>query len=414
MAIGTCLADVDLPTPNTIDNCDQITRISCERSDGELCSAPFPKGTTTVTYFSSDRAGNSATCTVRIVVEDNELPTALCRGLSTELNDACEATITPEMIDAGSIDNCEIISMDLSISKFNAQHACQEVPVILTVTDCGDNTAQCETVVFVEDAIPPTIIQCPQDITIPISVSLDDLSFTGLATGVDNCSSVSVANNDIIIARCPDDGEDRINRTWVLTDQCGNSSSCLQTIIRPCVDTLCQDFTNGTVEGWYSNDDGCGGRDGVTITIGNDGPAGLGDNVLYGEDECGTSFLINRTDFSGDWTENESDCFCWDYKIYEDANSATVIPVYSNLNIWYSTGTGADPRNNNVHRATFITNVATTENSNWVRICAPIETCSPGDPTPSNTYGSWIMSAGSTCTDSVSYTHLTLPTICSV
>src|SRR5205085_1046757 len=49
------------------------------------------------------------------------------------------------------------------------------------------------------------------------------------ATGTDNCdASLTVTFTDIIIpsAGCPS-----ISRTWTITDDCGNKSSCMQSIL---------------------------------------------------------------------------------------------------------------------------------------------------------------------------------------
>ncbi len=405
---GTCLANFS-PDVFAIDDCGSTT-ILCSTADGQDCPGSFPKGNTTLTYTATDGSGNTSSCEITIEVIDAELPKITCSPIIFDVGQLCDPpTFRPENFITSMSDNCDIVSTSINQSTFDFNDVCRDIPIVITVEDCGGNVETCNTTLYFQDNFPPTVANCPPNITIPDGADPFDLTLTGQPAGFDNCQLVMQSFNDVTIEECP--MENVIQRTWIITDQCGNvNDECVQLIRQEC-DSVCIDFSSGTVEGWYSNDDGCGGRDGVTITVNNNGPAGPGDNVLYGEDECGSSFLINNTDFSKDWTENEGDCFCWDYKIYQDANSATVIPVYSNLNIWYSTG-GDDPRDNNLQRATFITNVATTENSNWVRICAPIETCSSGSTLPSNTFGNWSMASGSTCTDwndlLANVTHVTL------
>src|SRR5690606_14946728 len=126
------------------------------------------------------------------------------------------------------------------------------------------------------------------------------------------------------------------------------------------------------------------------------------------------SFLINNTDFSFDGRTKEGDCFCWDFKIFTDGDVSQIIPVYSGLSLWYSNPSTSDPRNNTIKRANFQTYLATTENSGWVRICAPVNTCPGGTALPSNSYGQWkiIGSTGNDCADwntlLANVSHLTL------
>jgi len=179
---------------------------------------------------------------------------------------------------------------------------------------------------------------------------------------------------------------------WLEGDVCNTDQDCIQ------------DFNDGSSGGWISNPDGSNGP-GVTISVQTPGPAGIPDKFLHGKDNCGPSFLINGSDFNFDWTTKDGECFCWDFKIFDDGNSSQVIPVFTNLSLWYSMPTQSDPSNLDprdgvVDRAVFRTNLATSENSNWVRICAPVKTC-PGGSLPSNSYGQWqlINSTGGGCND---------------
>ncbi|HSP16621.1 MAG TPA: FG-GAP-like repeat-containing protein [Thermoanaerobaculia bacterium] len=63
----SCNATVSLGSPVTSDNCTAVTT-SATRSDGQPLAAPFPIGTTTVTYEATDADGNSATATQTVTV----------------------------------------------------------------------------------------------------------------------------------------------------------------------------------------------------------------------------------------------------------------------------------------------------------------------------------------------------------
>src|SRR5207247_4649093 len=65
--------------------------------------------------------------------------------------------------------------------------------------------------------------------TIDCAASTDP-SNTGSATATDDCSGVArITHSDVVIpGNCA--GNYTITRTWTATDNCGNSSSCTQTI----------------------------------------------------------------------------------------------------------------------------------------------------------------------------------------
>jgi gliding motility-associated-like protein len=80
-------------------------------------------------------------CSSRIIVLDRVNPTAVCRDISVELNQSGTIQITPDMVDGGSFDNCEILSYELSQSTFNDTG---DYIVTLTVTDTSNNSDSCD------------------------------------------------------------------------------------------------------------------------------------------------------------------------------------------------------------------------------------------------------------------------------
>ena len=97
-----------------------------------------------------------------------------------------------------------------------------------TVMDEAGNSQTCTQTLTVSDNIPPSL-NCPANVTIACT---DDTtpSNTGSATASDNCDvSPLVSFSDATVSgACPQ--EYTINRTWTATDNCGNTSTCLQTI----------------------------------------------------------------------------------------------------------------------------------------------------------------------------------------
>ncbi len=95
---------------------------------------------------------------------------------------------------------------------------------------CGNGLIQtCDVNITFMDDTPPTLINCPDDITLTCDNIPDDLSTLGVASGIDNCdgnlpavvietNNVSTCNTGFIV------------RTFVVTDGSGNSAQCSQLI----------------------------------------------------------------------------------------------------------------------------------------------------------------------------------------
>ena len=71
-------------------------------------SGTYPVGNTTVIWTVTDVNGNTSTCSQVITVEDNELPSALCKNISVALDASGIAEIVAADIDNGSNDACGI------------------------------------------------------------------------------------------------------------------------------------------------------------------------------------------------------------------------------------------------------------------------------------------------------------------
>ncbi len=181
-------------------------------------------GPNIVTLTITATNGNTATCTTIVTVEDTVPPIAQCAAPFTVQLDANGlANITPEMIDNGSTDNCEIASLSLDITQFT----CADIgdnTVTLTVTDTNGNTATCTTVVTVEDTLDPIAV-CVAPFTIQLDAngeaSITAADIDGGSTA--SCGTVTLAI-DITDFTCADIGENTI--TLTVTDGNGNFASC--------------------------------------------------------------------------------------------------------------------------------------------------------------------------------------------
>ena len=183
-------------------------------------------GTQTVTLTVTDLSGNSSSCEATVTIEDKIIPVALCQNVSVQLNEDGQASISPDILNNGSTDNCGIASLSLSKEHFD----CTDIGVqtlLLTVIDASGNPSACEASITIEDKIAPTAL-CQN-----ISVELDEngqanTSVEAVNNGsTDACgiANLSLSNTDFA---CADLGERE--ETLTVVDIHGNIATCQLTI----------------------------------------------------------------------------------------------------------------------------------------------------------------------------------------
>lgn len=216
--------DVDL---GSFDNCGTITMslsdVSFDCSD--LGAPQF------VSLNVIDENGNTNFCTMTVELVDYINPIAYCKAFITAfLDDSGNATITPEDIDLGSIDNCGNITMFLSNDSFDCSDLDIPQLVSLNVVDASGNTNFCTMTVQLVDYINP-IAYCVAF----LSVALDA---TGNATIIpedidlgsyDNCGAITMSlSNDSF--DCSDVDIPQMV-TLNVVDGSGNSNFCIATVL---------------------------------------------------------------------------------------------------------------------------------------------------------------------------------------
>ncbi|NVJ46520.1 MAG: HYR domain-containing protein, partial [Cytophagia bacterium] len=80
-----------------------------------------------VTLTVTDNNGRTASAITTVIVEDNIAPTAITQNITVYLDENGNASITPDQINNGSFDNCEVENLTLDIDSF-------------TCDDLGENT----------------------------------------------------------------------------------------------------------------------------------------------------------------------------------------------------------------------------------------------------------------------------------
>src|SRR5207253_3122112 len=103
---------------------------------------PYPVGTNAVVWTATDIHGNSATCTQRVIVVDNEAPTITCPADVTVSTDAglCTASSVNLGVPASTNDNCAVASVTNSGTE---PYPVGTNAVVWTVTDIHGNSATC-------------------------------------------------------------------------------------------------------------------------------------------------------------------------------------------------------------------------------------------------------------------------------
>ncbi len=170
-----------------------------------------------------DEAGLSDNCVANLTVADTLPPTAICQNITVYLDDTGIATITPDMIDNGSFDNCGIETYQITPDEFDCFDVGDNL-VTLIVTDYYGLRDTCEAIVTVIDPVDP-FIECRPLQTIQLDeYGKYELSWDMVTDTVsDECGIDTVLLDDYELD-CDNIGITTI--TVTAYDVNGNSSTC--------------------------------------------------------------------------------------------------------------------------------------------------------------------------------------------
>ncbi len=224
----TCPGDVTVQCFDDIPVASTTTVIASDNCGGVILTylGDVPSGTcpTTITrtYQATDGCGNTAQCIQTITVDDTTPPSITCPGdVTVQCMDDVPAASTTTVI---ASDNCSGV-----ILTYLGDVPSGTCPTTITrtyqATDGCGNTAQCVQTIIVDDTTPPTI-NCPADVTVEC---IDDAPVPDPAavTAGDNCGGVTVTYlGQTNTGTCPE----FLYRTYQATDDCGNTTTCVQTI----------------------------------------------------------------------------------------------------------------------------------------------------------------------------------------
>ncbi len=213
-------------TATATDNCDATPTLT-------FTDIIIPSGPETFiinrTWKATDDCGNSSTCLQLITVHDATPPVITC---PVNVTIQCTASTLPANTGtATATDNCDPAPVITFTDVIVGGGCPQERTITRTwlATDACGNTSTCAQTIFVDDSTPP-VISCPISLIIQCTASTLPAN-TGSATATDNCDLIpTITFTDVVTGgACPE--ELTITRTWKALDDCGNSSTCIQTII---------------------------------------------------------------------------------------------------------------------------------------------------------------------------------------
>ncbi|MCG8858908.1 gliding motility-associated C-terminal domain-containing protein [Tenacibaculum finnmarkense] len=212
------------------DNCD--TTLVATFTDATIAGSCEGEKIITRTWNLTDDCGNSTEKTQKITVKDNIKPTFTVPKdiiISTDAN--CDFDVSVEKTGGVSdeSDNCST-GLKATFTDVEKAGTCEGTKIItrtwILTDDCGNST-QKDQIITVEDNIKPTFT-APDNITISTDANCDfDVSVAktgGVSDESDNCSTGLKATFTDVEKAGTCEGTKIITRTWILTDDCGNST----------------------------------------------------------------------------------------------------------------------------------------------------------------------------------------------
>ncbi|RMG80315.1 MAG: hypothetical protein D6714_14875, partial [Bacteroidetes bacterium] len=218
--LGTGPATTGIPSGT--DNCDMD--LDFDYSDvpvsGAGCALTLER-----TWTATDNCGNQTSCTQIITTTDTGVPTINCPPAKTI---ECATPSDPASLgEPFAFDNCDpALDLVFEDSITVLDDCSTEIDRKWTATDDCGNIGECHQIITVTDLTAPAVT-CPDDLTLECGSSTDPAQ-TGLPTGSDICDANLdfTYTDDTTSNNCPL----VISRTWTATDNCGNATSCTQTL----------------------------------------------------------------------------------------------------------------------------------------------------------------------------------------
>lgn len=214
-------------TPTATDNCDASVSITFNgetRTNGN-CPNNY---TLSRTWTATDNCGNTTLATQIITVQDITAP--VFTAVPGPVTASCESL--PPVGMPTATDNCtpNVTITYLGESIPGNGGACPGNYIIVrtwSAQDACSNSTTASQMITVQDITPPVVVSVPADIV----VSCDNIPAVGIPTATDNCDAsptITYTGATRINGACPNSYT--LKRNWTITDDCGNTSTAVQTL----------------------------------------------------------------------------------------------------------------------------------------------------------------------------------------
>ncbi|MBK7175102.1 MAG: HYR domain-containing protein [Bacteroidales bacterium] len=240
------------------DNCTATPSLVITQSPtaGTLVST----GVTTVTITVTDAAGNFSTCSANFTVTDNTAPTIVTCPATRNIEGCSASALTnPNYSQVLTLADYAIFSGAVNNGSANDNCGITEVsyldittgtcPVVVTRTwfikDAYGNTSECEQQINIDDTTDP-VLTCPSNLELNTNNGNTYIGAIGNAIATDNCDSdITITNNAPISFPL---GNTIV--TWTATDDCGNSTTCDQTVSVSSLPIIANDDIGSIINGF--------------------------------------------------------------------------------------------------------------------------------------------------------------------
>ncbi len=216
---GDAIDGLNVATPVVSDACSEV--VSIDYTDQEVageCALLIVR-----TYVATDGCGNTSTAERIIIFEDTTAPVFV--SVTENILSVCGVANEVELPVVE--DNCSDVSIAYEDETINGQGCSGSLIRHWIATDACGNVATYDQEITYSDNVPPVIVSFPDDMT----AGCDQVPVADVSAIVfeDNCSDAAVSVLDTFIpGGCT--GGYNIERTYTVTDACGNSASAIQTI----------------------------------------------------------------------------------------------------------------------------------------------------------------------------------------
>jgi hypothetical protein len=237
----SCNAYVIVPAPLVTDPCPYT--VTNDYTGTDDASGTYPVGTTVVTWTITGISNNTTTCIQNVTVNDIQPPTIACPPDVFAIAAPPDCQATGVVLGLPLIgDNCPnpLLSWVMTGATTGSGSGYCNVTVFnvgvstitYTLTDDEGNFATCSFNVTVNDQVPPTIIDCPNDTTAYADPGLCTTYFAiPLPQAIDPCGETVTYSHDSPYGINPQDASGTYpvgltTVTWTFTDESNNSSYC--------------------------------------------------------------------------------------------------------------------------------------------------------------------------------------------